>query len=55
MSKSPMSPTPFEITFPAAPTLSDALISDLLTYTKFNGMLLGYIAIIVTIRLLLKF
>ena len=53
-SKSSMSLTPVEITFPAASTLSDALISELITYTKFNGMLLGYISIIATIYLLSK-
>lgn len=30
-------------------SLSDKFLSDLLLYTKLNGMLLGYIAVVITI------
>lgn len=53
-----MSLTPIEsIEFPitVASTLSDRLLSDILMYTKFNGMLLGYIAVVLTLRLLGRF
>ena len=46
-----MSLTPIEIPRIHS-TLSDQILSELLTYTKFNGMILGYIAVVLTIRLL---
>jgi len=31
--------------------LPDRLLNEILKYTKYNGLLLGYIAVILTIRL----
>lgn len=47
-----MSLMPIEMPKEFHSTLSDQILSELLTYTKFNGMILGYIAIVLTIRLL---
>ena len=47
-----MSLTPIELPKYQASTLSDTLLSELIMYTKFNGMLLGYLSVILTIRLL---
>lgn len=56
---SPMSLTPSDIVFPPElpkppSSLSDKLLAELTKYVKYNGMLLGYIAILLTIRTLGK-
>jgi hypothetical protein len=33
-------------------SLSDKLLNDILKYIKYNGLILGYIAVILTVRLL---
>ncbi len=47
-----MSLTPIEMPMGSHSTLSDQILSEILTYTKFNGMILGYVAIVLTIKLL---